>query len=86
MLHGAFLHEQAAELAKRVIAEAGPSDFDRVAHAVQLALGRAATDEETRDGVVLLDRLADKHGQKPDEALKYWCLTVLNMNEFVYLD
>jgi hypothetical protein len=51
-----------------------------------LALGRAASDEETRDGIALLARLADKHGQEPKEALKYWCLTVLNMNEFVYLD
>jgi hypothetical protein len=85
-LHGDFMHEQAAVLAGRVTAEAGTQPREQVAHAIQLALGRAATEEEIGDGLELLQRLTNQHGKKADEALKYWCLTVLNMNEFVYLD
>jgi hypothetical protein len=33
-----------------------------------------------------LNRLTKERGQTPADALKYWCLTVLNLNEFVYLD
>jgi hypothetical protein len=86
MLHGEFLHEQAEKLAERVGAEASPDARDQVAHAIRLALGRKATDDEVADGLGLLDRLARQQGQKPEEALRYWCLAVLNMNEFIYLD
>jgi hypothetical protein len=86
MLHGDFLHEQAAEFAQRVASEAGREPREQVAYAIQLAMGRAATEAETRDGLGLIRRLRDHHGKNSDEALKYWCLTVLNMNEFVYLD
>ena len=41
---------------------------------------------EIADGLGLLDGLTSKHKQKSNEALKYWCLAVLNMNEFIYLD
>jgi hypothetical protein len=86
MLHGEFLHEQAAKLAERVGAEATPDPRDQVPHAIRLALGREASEDEIADGLGLLDRLARQQGQKPEEALKYWCLAVLNMNEFIYLD
>jgi hypothetical protein len=51
-----------------------------------LALGRSATDDEVADGLALLDRLAQEHGKDSREALRYWCLAVLNLNDFVYLD
>jgi hypothetical protein len=86
MLHGEFLHEQAEKLAERVRTEAGSKRRDQVARAIQLALGRAASEEETEDGLKLLAKLSEEHAQPPNEALKYWCLTVLNMNEFIYLD
>jgi hypothetical protein len=86
MLHGEFMHEQAEKLAERVRTEAGSHTRDQVTHAIRLTLGRQATDEEIADGLKLLDQLTDDHRQQPDEALKYWCLTVLNMNEFIYLD
>ena len=86
MLDGEFLNEQASKLAARVTTEAGPEPRAQVARAIRLALERPATDEEVADGLELLNRLTKERGQKPADALKYWCLTVLNLNEFVYLD
>lgn len=86
MINGEFLNEQASKLATRVATEAGPEPRAQVAQAIRLALERPATDEEVADGLELLKRLANERGQKPADALKYWCLTVLNLNEFIYLD
>jgi hypothetical protein len=86
MLDSEFLNEQAARLATRVSKEAGAEPRAQVARAIRLALDRPATDDEVADGLGLLDRLTKERGQKPADALKYWCLTVLNLNEFVYLD
>jgi hypothetical protein len=58
----------------------------QIADTIRLALNRPATDEEIAEGLDLIHRLTTERGQKPAEALRYWCLTVLNLNEFVYLD
>jgi hypothetical protein len=86
MLNGPFFHEQAGLMAERVIEEAGERPRDGVARALALTLGRAATDSEVADGLVLLDRLTKEHGQDPREALRYWCLAMFSQNEFVFLD
>ena len=38
------------------------------------------------DAAALSELLQKKHGQTPEVALRYWCLTLFNLNEFVYLD
>jgi hypothetical protein len=86
MLNGEFLNEKAGELAERVRAEAGDDPRKQAAKAVELALGRAATNNEVDDGMTLMKRLIAEHGKAPPEALRYWCLTVLNLNEFIFLD
>jgi hypothetical protein len=85
MLNGDFLNEQAGELAERV-AQTADSSRDQVAEALRLALTRPAAEDEVNEGLALINRLTEKHGVEPREALRYWCLTVLNLNEFVYLD
>ena len=86
MLNGEFAHEQAARLADRVVAEAGPNPRDQIALALELGLNRAAAEDEIAEGIALVERLEKQHDVSPREALRYWCLTVLNLNEFVYLD
>jgi hypothetical protein len=86
MLHGEFLNDQSGRFAKRVIKEAGPDLKAQVAHTIRLALDRPATDVEVTEGRELITRLTNDRGQKSADALRYWCLTVLNLNEFVYLD
>jgi hypothetical protein len=36
--------------------------------------------------VELIEALRSKDGETPETALKYFCLMVLNLNEFVYVD
>jgi len=86
MLHGAFINEQAAVFAERVASEAGSEPRAQVAQAIRDGLQRVATEEEIADGLALLTRLREKHGRSPEEALKYWCLAVMNLNEFLYID
>ncbi|MEX2172288.1 MAG: PSD1 and planctomycete cytochrome C domain-containing protein [Pirellulales bacterium] len=86
MVNGEFLNEQAGLLAERVVREAGEELRRQVSHALQLALGREPREDEIADGVELIELLQAKHGKDKREALRYWCLTVLNLNEYVYLD
>ncbi|TWU27309.1 PSD1 and planctomycete cytochrome C domain-containing protein [Bythopirellula polymerisocia] len=86
MLHSTFLHEQATDLAQRVQNEAGAEKNSQVTHALQLVLGREANQEEIQLGLDLITRLRNEHGQDANEALRYYCLALLNLNEFIYLD
>ncbi len=86
LLHGDFLNDQASKLATRVEKEAGSDLKAQIAESIRLGLDRPASDEEIAEGLDFLNRLTSQCGQKSTEALKYWCLTVLNLNEFVYLD
>lgn len=86
LINSEFANERAAKLAGRVLAEAGQEPREQVATAIELALGRSATEPEIEDGLALLKQLEQEHGRAPHEALRYWCLAVLNSNEFVYLD
>jgi hypothetical protein len=86
MLHGEFLNDQARKLAARVVKEADPEPRGQVAQAMKLALARPATDEEIADGLTLIEQLTNERNQEQADALKYWCLAVLNLNEFIYLD
>ena len=51
-----------------------------------LAASRPATEAEVKRGVGLIETLRTKDGASVDTALTYFCLMVLNLNEFVYLD
>ena len=86
MLNGQFANEQAGFLAERVRTEAGDDPKDQVARAIEITLGRKATDAEIADGLDLMKQLLEEHDRDPQEALRYWCLVALNQNEFMYLD
>jgi hypothetical protein len=90
MMNGEFLHAQARVFAERVRREAGGTNADQTAamvrRAVEVALVRSATDAEVERGVALIDALEAKDGVGPGRALELYCLLVLNLNEFAYLD
>lgn len=86
MLNGAFMNEEAGKLADRVINAKVGAAHDQVAETVRLALNRPASAEEIAEGSRLLENLTQEHGLEPREALRYWCLAILNLNEFIYLD
>ncbi len=90
MMNGDFLHAQARVFAERVRREAGGTNADAteamVRRAIELALVRPATSGEVTKGVALIDELETKDGMGPGRALELYCLMVLNLNEFAYLD
>jgi hypothetical protein len=90
MMNGDFLHAQARVFAERVRREAGGTNGDQTAamvrRALEIALVRPATDTEVERGVALFDTLEAKDGVGPGRALELYCLMVLNLNEFAYLD
>jgi hypothetical protein len=86
MLNGDFANAQASLLAERVVDEAGDEPRDQIARALELALNRTPDGAEIDEGLALVERLEKHHKLPSREALRQWCLTVLNLNEFVYLD
>jgi hypothetical protein len=86
MLNSDFLGRQAEALAARLRREAGADVSKQVCLALTLATSRPATDAEVRRGAGLIEALRAKDGVAPEAALRYFCLVVLNLNEFVYLD
>jgi len=90
MMNGEFLQQQARVLADRVRQEAGGPDAAdvpaQVRRALEIALVRPATDDEVARGVAVIDRLDAVDGVSPGRAMELFCLMVLNLNEFAYLD
>lgn len=85
-LNGSFFNDQSRLLAKLIVDTGSIEPRDQVKRAIELALLRPATKDEIQEGLQLIERLEHEHGRSPDEALRYWCLAVLNLNEFAYLD
>jgi hypothetical protein len=86
MLNGAFLNEQASRLADRLRRDAGNDARAQVERAFALVAQRKPTESETRRGLALIETLRAGPGADPEAALETFCLVVLNLNEFVYLD
>jgi mono/diheme cytochrome c family protein len=86
MLNGTFMNRQAKQLAERLKREAGPETTRQVEQAFRLVTGRNPTDREIKRGVALIAALKDRDGATPEQALESFCLVVLNLNEFLYLD
>jgi hypothetical protein len=79
LLNGRIAHDAARALAARVAREAGPGPDARIARAYLLTLGRPPDDQEHRLAREFL-------GAEPDATLVAFCLALLNVNEFVYID
>jgi hypothetical protein len=86
MLNGDFLNRQAALLAVRLCREAGGEVRAQVGYGLYLTTGRAPTAPEIERGLDLIEALRMRDGASAESALRAFCLLVLNLNEFVYLD
>ena len=86
MLNSAFLNEQATLFAARLQKEAGQDTAAQVRLALNLATAHPPAEKEIARGVKLIERLKKQDGASGDAALRYFCLMVLNLNEFLYLD
>ena len=85
MINGSFMNDQAQALAARLRREAGPDAPAQVALALRLATGREPTAAEVDRGVGLILGLR-KENDSAETALDTFCLVVLNLDEFIYLD
>jgi hypothetical protein len=86
LLNSAFLNREAATFAERLRREAGDDVSRQVRLALNLATARPPSDAEVRRGVELIEAMENEDGASPDLALRSYCLLVLNLNEFVYVD
>jgi hypothetical protein len=86
MLNGDFARGQAAALSGRIKSEV-PNDVQgQVRRALRLALAGPVDAGKVERGMQFMAALQSKHGVSAEQALDYFCLMVLNLNEFVYLD
>jgi hypothetical protein len=76
MLNSEFLQEQSAAFAERLTKEAGTDPTKQIERAYRIALSRHPTEKESTIGRALVER----------QGLTSFCLVVLNLNEFVYVD
>jgi len=86
MLNGDFAHQQAAALAARLKREAPGDTTAQVRRALRLALAGPVDSRKLDHGLKLINALQEKHGENSDQAIEHFCLMVLNLNEFIYLD
>ena len=86
LLNSDFMVEQAGIFAARLKREVSTSTRRQVDRALRLVTQRPPTSGEVARGVSLLKSLQSKDKLGADDALMAYCLLVLNLNEFVYLD
>jgi hypothetical protein len=86
LLNGEFANEQAELFAADLRRQAGDDAATQVRLALQRVTQREPTAEEVRRGVEFLARMQKQHQIAPDRALRNFCLLVLNLNEFIYLN
>ena len=94
LMNSEFVGSQAELFARRVLKEAPPSspvDVDTVQHAFRMALSRKPTTSERQILVTFLEEQTERHAGLPGETqtLRIYanlCQSLLNANEFVYVD
>jgi len=86
LLNSAYLGEQSQVFADFVRTKAGTNRNDQVQFALQQAMQRPPTQAEVDRGVALIRSLENERGLSRDQALHYFCLLALNLNEFVTVD
>ena len=86
MLNSRFLNDQAATMAERLRQQAPGDTAKQVRFGLQNALSRKAQQDEVDHCLALIKKLQTDHGLSEDKALERFCLLVLNLNEFIYLD
>ncbi len=86
MLNSSLMGEQSALFAQRLVAQAGSDPAKQVRLALSLATQREPKEKEIARGVSFIRDLQQKDNFTADRSLQMFCLMVLNLNEFAYLD
>ena len=86
MLNSRFINDQAQALADSVRDEAGKDVEKQIALALWRTTQREPTDADIKRGLKLINDLKQQDNASANDALRYFCLVSLNLNEFMYLD
>ena len=86
LLNSQFASDEATALVDRLRREAGDDLTSQIKLAYRLITSREATDRDIERATTFVDRLQSKHGLSNRAAMQQFCLFMLNLNEFVYLD
>lgn len=86
LLNSAYVNARAKMLLKRVEGEAASEPESHLVRAFELVLGREPTVEEIAMSHAFLDELRANEGLGPQRAMERYCLLVLNLNEFLFVD
>jgi hypothetical protein len=86
LMNGSFAQEEAAKLADRLHREAGDDPAAQIKLAWRLVTCREPTDTEISKSLHLIQSLQNNDGALPKAAMNNFCLMMLNLNEFVYVN
>ena len=86
MLNNRFFNDQAAAFSERLRLEAGNDRRKQVLRAFSLALSREPEPAELATAVEMIAQLQAEANINAEQALRQFCLMVINLNEFAYLD
>ena len=85
LLNSEFIHREADRLAESIDVEK-IDDAEVVRRTLRAVLARDATAEEIREGSSLIKSLQDNYHVARRRAVQLYCLTVMNWNEFLFVD
>lgn len=86
MLNNRFFNDQAESFAGRLQREAGDDPKAQAVRAFSLALSREPTASEITMAAEMITKLQAELNLSAGQALDRFCLMVINLNEFAYLD
>jgi mono/diheme cytochrome c family protein len=86
MLNSKFMNDQAAIFASRLRRERPDELPQQVALAIRLVAGRMPANGEVEDDLKFIGELQTEEDLSPDDALKHYCLVMLNTSELIYLE
>jgi len=84
LLNSALINKAATRLAARLRREVGDEPVRQVALALRLATGRSPREDEVLQGVEFIQSFPEP--AEPGQALQQFCLIVLSLNEFLFVD
>jgi hypothetical protein len=86
VLNGDFSNEQARLLAGRLRKEAPDNLEAQVRRGIRLTTGRVPSADEVKGEAAFVRELQERNRLTEPDALRFYCLMLLNANEFIYLD
>jgi hypothetical protein len=86
MMNSDFTNRQAKKFADVIRKDVGDDQHQQVLRVLERVTQRPATEAEIARGKTLMKSWIEEEGVSPEQALEYFCLLALNLNEFVYID